>query len=413
MPRPKTGRRVRPQYRALVSPRNFEQFLNGVIPPDRRAGLAERFDYDWHAHKLFFEPYFRALVTHRFTAGSLNDLQYGMAHDLLYAAHGAKLEISVAALSKANANRPVEPFLLLLGDIFKAIGKIPKSGKVLRQVDTGTLKGIAHLLEQTRIFDATSLSLPVKIAHWAQVKNKNEAGFKLQLRLAAGYGGPDRVILTPKAGNDNPYFLNLLDLQQDAGHIYLFDAGYFKIKVYDGIVASGNHFVTTRHEKITYQVIRERSVPEGVTANGYTIHTDREVYLGTGERRSGRVYRLLEVTDSQGHRTTLLTDLLALTAEQICQLYTYRWIIEIVFRWLKSLLEVDQFISYSPNGVIMQVLVALIVYGLMVLYHEGGPLSLARILRRVRADLHQAIYEYGFEQGRRQALREVEATGPP
>jgi len=62
-----------------------------------------------------------------------------------------------------------------------------------------------------------------------------DAGFKLQLRLAGGYGGPDRIILTPKAGNDNPYFLNLLSLeffpdglnrrekQQGAGHIYLFD----------------------------------------------------------------------------------------------------------------------------------------------------------------------------------------------
>ena len=127
MPRPKTSRRVRPKYRDLVSPRNFEQFLNGVIPPERRAELADRFDHDWHAHKLFFEPYFRALVTRQFTGGSLNDLQYGMAHDPLYAAHGAKLEISVASLSKANANRPVEPFMYLLGDVLQVIGKIPNS----------------------------------------------------------------------------------------------------------------------------------------------------------------------------------------------------------------------------------------------------------------------------------------------
>jgi len=83
-----------------------------------------------------------------------------MAHDSLYAAHGAKLEISVAALSKANANRPVEPFLHLLGDVLQTIGKIPKSGKVLREVDTATLKEIAYLLEQTRIFDATTFQLP-------------------------------------------------------------------------------------------------------------------------------------------------------------------------------------------------------------------------------------------------------------
>ena len=411
MPRPRTNRRVRPKYRDLVSPRNFEQFLNSVIPPERRTELADRFDYDWHAHKLFFEPYFRALVTRQFTGGSLNDLQYGMAHDPLYAAHRAKLEISVAGLSKANANRPVEPFMCLLGDVLQAIGKIPDSAKVLRQVDSGTLKGIAHLLEQTRIFDATTFQLPVKIARWAQVTD-HDAGFKLQLRLAGGYGGPDRVMLTPKAGNDNPYFLNLLNLESGAGHIYLFDTGYFKIKTYHKIVDSGNHFVTLLHDNISYEVIRERPVPEGTTANGYTIHSDREVYLGSGSNHSPQVYRLIDATDSQGDRATILTNLLDLTAEQVCQLRTYRWVVEIVFRWLKSLLEIDRFISYSPNGVMMQVLVTLIVYGLMVLYHEGGPLSVVRILRRIRADLHQAIYEWGFEQGRRQALKELAEDGP-
>jgi hypothetical protein len=411
MPRPKTGRRVRPKYRNLVSARNFERLLNGTIPPERRAELADRFDYDWHAHTLFFESYFRALVTRQFTGGSLNDLQYGMAHDPLYAAHGAKLEISVAALSKANANRPVEPFLYLLGDVLQAIGKIPKSGKVLREVDTATLKGITHLLEQTRIFDATTLQLPVKIARWAQV-NDTDAGFKLQLRLAGGYGGPDRVILTPKAGNDNPYFLILLDLEQGAGYIYLFDTGYFKIETYNKIVLSGNHFVTLLHENISYEVIRERPGPEGMTANGYIVHSDLEVYLGSGANRSDQVYRLIDATDSQGHRATILTDLLDLTAEQVCQLRTYRWVVEIVFRWLKSQLQIDRFISYSPNGVMMQVLIALIVYGLMVLYHEGGPLSVVRILRRIRADLHQAIYDWGFEQGRRQTLAELAADGP-
>ena len=410
MPRPKTGRRVRPQYRDLVSPGNFDRFLNGVIPPERRAELADRFEYDWHAHKLTFEPYFRALVTRQFIGGSLGDMKYGMAHDPLYAAHGAKLEISIPALSNANANRPVEPFMLLLTDVLLAIGKIPKSGKVLRQVDAVTLKEIAHLLDLTRIFDATVFQLPDKIARWAQT-NDEDAGFKLQLRLAGGYGGMDRAILTPKPGNDNLYFSLLLDLEQDAGCIYLFDTGYFKIETYKQIADSGNHFVTILHEKISYEVIRERPAPQGVTASGYTIHSDQEAYLGSGKNRTTQVYRLVDATDSRGRRRTILTDLLGLTAEQICQLRMYRWVIEIVFRWLKSLLEIDQFISYSPNGVMMQVLVALIVFGLMVLYHQGGPLSVVRILRCIRADLNQAIYDHGFEQGRRQALAELAVGG--
>jgi hypothetical protein len=39
MPKPETDRRVRSKCRDLVSPRSFERFLNGVIPPERRAEL--------------------------------------------------------------------------------------------------------------------------------------------------------------------------------------------------------------------------------------------------------------------------------------------------------------------------------------------------------------------------------------
>jgi hypothetical protein len=75
--------------------------------------------------------------------------------------------------------------------------------------------------------------------------------------------------------------------------------------------------VTLLHENISYEVIRERPVPEAVMANGYIIYSDRELYLGSGSNRSSQVYRLIDGTDSQGHRATILTDLLELTAERL------------------------------------------------------------------------------------------------
>jgi hypothetical protein len=206
--------------------------------------------------------------------------------------------------------------------------------------------------------------------------------------------------------------LNLLNLEQDAGHIYLFDTGYFKLTTYQAIVDSGNHFVTVLHDNIGHEVIAEQAVPSGPLANAYSVHADRQVYLGTGQNRQPSVYRLLEVTDSRGKRVTLLTNRLDLSVEQICQLRMYRWMVETVIRWLKSQLEIDHFISYSPHGVHMQVLVALILYGLLVLFHERGPLSVIRILRRIRVDLHWALYDYGYQQGLRDARAPL-AQAPP
>jgi hypothetical protein len=52
----------------------------------------------------------------------------------------------------------------------------------------------------------------------------------VQLRLRAGYGGLDRVMVTGAKGNDNPYLRARLDLESAApGQVYLFDTGYCKL----------------------------------------------------------------------------------------------------------------------------------------------------------------------------------------
>ena len=109
----------------------------------------------------------------------------------------------------------------------------------------------------------------------------------------------------------------------------------------------------------------------------------------------------------------MLTDLLDLTVDQICALRRYRWTVETVIRWLKKQLGLDHLISYSPRGVILQVTMALIVYGLLVLYTQGQPLSVARLRRKIRTDLHQALYEWGWKQGYQAAFAEHSGPGPP
>ncbi len=80
-----------------------------------------------------------------------------------------------------------------------------------------------------------------------------------------------------------------------------------------------------------------------------------------------------------------------------------RWTIKIVFRWLKRVLQLDTLISYSPAGIQMQVAVALITYGLLLLYHAGGALSLKALQRRVKQALHEALFAAGVAEGERRA----------
>ena len=404
---------LQPQFRAFANPGQFERFVQGAGSPAARGELVGLSHYDWHGRKIFFEPYFRALLLHTCSdAKTLHALHEGITSDPLYAMVGAHMEVSVPALSKANATRPVEPFLGVLSGVLSAIDHLPSSAKVLRQVDASTLRNISPLLEDVKVFDATTFPLPDKIAHWAK-QGRHKAGFKLQLRLSGGYGGLDRILFTPAAGNDNPSFLRLLDLQEQAGAIYLFDTGYFKIETYARIVETGNHFVTPLHGNITVEVVEDRPLPSEPLSSGYLVHKDQIVRIGTGDRESAHLYRLVDATDSRGRRRQMLTDLLDLTVDQICALRRYRWTVETVIRWLKKHLGLDHLISYSPRGVILQVTMALIVYGLLVLYNQRQPLSVARLRRKIRTDLHQALYEWGWKQGYQAAFAEHSGPGPP
>jgi IS4 transposase len=408
--RPAKRRRVAGPTKALIGPRNLSQALNRAVSAKRRREIARASAYDAQAQKLTFEPYLRALLVRQFTGGSLHDLQHAMAHDPLYAAHGAHLEISVPGLSKANAQRPTQPFWAVLAEVMAAIELLPRAVRIGREQPLGaanakSLRQIARLLDSTQIFDATTIALPPHVAAWARVSEKRErAGIKVQLRLRAGYGGVDRVMVTGAAGNDNPYFRALLDLEAAArGQLYLFDTGYCKLATYDQIRAHGSDLVTVLHDNIRVEVVTEYPIVSPVTAPGYVLHSDRLVYLGSGDTRSEHLWRLLDATDTQGRRRTILTSLLTEPAERITQLRAYRWAIEIVFRWLKQVLKLEELISVSPAGIEMQVAVALIAYGIMLLYHAGGTLSLKAIQRRIKAALHEALFAAGVAEGERRA----------
>src|SRR5262249_29569980 len=160
-----------------------------------------------------------------------------------------------------------------------------------------------------------------------------------------------------------------------------------KLATYDQMREHGCELGTVLHESITVEVVEERAIATPATAQGYVIHSDRIVRLGTGDTRSRYLWRVAGGPHTPGPRRPLLTSLREETAERITQLRADRWTIEIVFRWLKRVLKLDEVISVSPKGLELQVAVALIAYGVMLLYHAGGRLSLKALQRRIKTAL--------------------------
>jgi hypothetical protein len=394
-----TKQQAKTEYRQFVNPKQFNQFLDGKGALSNRAEIADQFEYDWHARKLTFERHFRGQVLLQATAyESTHDQQWAAANDPLFAACGAAVQISVSGLAQANRNRPLEPYVVLLQQVMDAVAQLPH--RKLRALDKETWQGITHLLQRVELFDATTLTLPPKLAEWAKGVGRSEssAGLKLQLKLAGDSGAVKQLMLTSATGADSPYFDDLLgDLERQQGLIFVFDGGYWRLDTYQDIVSQGHHFVTKRAGKIKPQLIEPLALPEEPLASGYTVLEDALVYLGQARQQT---YRMLKVRLTNDKVITLITSLLTAPADQICLLYRYRWTIEIVFRWLRQTLQLDHLISHDPTGILRQILTALIVWGLLVIANQDtGRLSPKQLWRQLQADLHQAILEFGYRLG--------------
>ena len=71
-----------------------------------------------------------------------------------------------------------------------------------------------------------------------------------------------------------------------------------------------------------------------------------------------------------------------------------------MFRWLKRTLHLKSFVSHDPTGVQRQLLVALIVYCLLALFHAGnkGAFSPTQLLRQLERVLSRLLYQTGYLQ---------------
>lgn len=152
---------IKKEYKQATNPKTFNEFLDGAGALANRAEPAEKARYDWHARKLRFEEHFRGQVLMQATAyRSTQDQQWAAENDVLFAANGAAVNISVSGVAQANRNRPLAPYVQMLHQVLDAVSELPH--RKLRELDKETWQGIVDLLENVNLFDATVINLPPK-----------------------------------------------------------------------------------------------------------------------------------------------------------------------------------------------------------------------------------------------------------
>jgi hypothetical protein len=208
---------------------------------------------------------------------------------------------------------------------------------------------------------------------------------KGHFRFSVLRGAPVGVQLTPGSTDER----HVLPQQLEANMLYLLDRGYLSRWLFEQITAARASFISRLKQDSVYEVLEERPLTAaarqaGVVADQRIRWQDQEFRLVTVVRRAppptnlhprrkrGK-HRAAPRTEGPEQRWLLITNRFDLSAEDVALLYTYRWHIEVFFRWLKCTLKCAHLFSESENGFALQMYAALIASLLVMLYTGRKP----------------------------------------
>jgi hypothetical protein len=210
---------------------------------------------------------------------------------------------------------------------------------------------------------------------WALWLDDQHRAAKMHLAFEVLRGIPVKVTVTTGNGSEHAQLRAMLE----AGRLYAIDRGYAEYQLFQDIIDAGSSFIGRLRDNAVYQVVEERPVSAQAQASG--VRRDLVVWLGGDQ--SGAVFkqplRVIEVQtgkrDALGRPEILLlvTDRMDLDAELVALGYKFRWSVELFFRWFKCILGCQHLLSTSPNGVTIQVYLAIIASLLVSLWTGRKP----------------------------------------
>ena len=302
-------------------------------------------------------------------------------------------EIDLGSISASTVSRR-------LRDLGTEVLQMLFAGLVTR---FGCKTGFANIeksLGNIYMIDSTTITLCLTKYRWAEFRS-TKAGVKAHLRLKFGVDGnfPDKVVITPARPSDRTQMDELV--VDETGALNLFDRGYNDYAKFDEYCAKGVLFITRLKSNAIVDVGADNPVdPESA------IDSDQIVRLGTGDDRMEHNLRLLKTTDAEGKQVMILTNDFARSAEEIGDLYRYRWQIELFFKWIKQHLTVKHLYGEGMQAVENQIFMALITYCLLMLLKmetgfTGTLLMIQRLLKTCLFEPFDTFLQKLFREKRR------------
>lgn len=247
-------------------------------------------------------------------------------------------------------------------------------------------------IDQTlTLVDGTLLAALPKLMQASWLKQQTGSGlvkWRLHTHFEVERYVPTRIDVTPDGGGEHDERA-VLERTIESDRLYVTDRGYAKFVLFNRIVAAGSSYVCRLRDNSVYEVAEERELTAADLGAG--VLSDRLVKFSNGkaDARPDHPLRLVCVkcsphtsrgkyrggssgVDSDGI-LRIATNLLDVPAEIIALIYSWRWAIEIFFRFFKHLLGCRHVLSHNQRGIEIQAYCAIIACLLISLWTGRKP----------------------------------------
>jgi Transposase DDE domain len=342
----------------LATPQQWQE----LVPKDILQELAAGYGGDQADGKLTAPVHFWLLLVGVLSKGcsSLKDLiartqeRFGRALGWLQA---DKPWVSPSALSQRNRDRPVafwrELYQRLRQHPFGA-GWLRKAWQrrvgVIEAVDSSTFRLVARL---RHVFAPSGSGGPKK-------GSQNRKG-ALKIHQAYNVGGelPQDLGIGPAREHDRKGWQKAVS-QAHKGVLYLIDRGYCSFQLWWAIERAWSYFITPLKAGLDYEHLRWLNPKR----QRDRVRDELVRFPGMDEGDDFVILRLVHIRQEDGSWWSYVTNLIdeGLTPQDIAEIYSLRWRIEIFFRHLKHTLNLGHWFAQTEAGVQAQLYVALIGY---------------------------------------------------
>jgi hypothetical protein len=242
--------------------------------------------------------------------------------------------------------------------------------KAVRQVEPKDEKtefaGLLDHFEDIRIADSTCIMLKRLAEYWAPSTSKTKpAGVKLHAVISIRDTVPYAGEISPQRTHDNRGYP---EETLERGTLNLFDLGYIDIERFIDATENGAFFLTRLKTSHNPEIVRIHH-GNGSRRKTRGLRLDEALDAGLIKPRNGfidldvvlsvkskkvivRVVAMEDDHDEELHWYLTNVPRNMLSAEDVAETYRIRWIIELVFKQMKSGIGLSTILAWRPSAVI-------------------------------------------------------------